>query len=568
MLAHFVRENPGRVAVSSVCLIMVAFLEGIGVLTLLPLLSTILDGERGQSSGLAEHYRSFVESVGFKPTLELFLILFVGLLLLKTAISMVASLQVSYAQADIVAENRLKLLRSFLNARWEYFVSQPSGKLADAIGQQAQGAAALYTQVCTLISSTFQGLVYAASALLISWQVTVGASIVGLAMLLALSSLIEKTRIASVNQTRLMASFTGRLIDSLSGIKPLKAMGMVDRIEPLLSFDIATLRHLYARILFLKKALTAGQEALRVIAVAIALYLAVRYAHYSLGTLMVMALLFIRSLDVVRQFQKGWQTIAVCEVPYEHVNKLTRQANSQCEHAGGGKMPSLERGIGIEDVSFAYKTKKVFDDVSLYIPAGQFTCILGPSGHGKTTLIDLVIGLLRPQRGRIVLDGVPLDEINRDAWRRSIGYVPQEVFLFHDTLLRNVTLGDPRYTADDVRQALIAAGAWEFVSGLEKGVDTIVGEKGGRLSGGQRQRISIARALVRKPRLLILDEASSALDSQTEAEIAGTLHRLTPAVTILAITHRASLVEHADVFFDLHDGKVHERRSEEAESAS
>ena len=567
MLVDLTRANPGRVALSSVCLFVAAFLDGIGVLTLLPLLSVVLDNETGSKTGVVHQFQAFIEWIGFVPSLEAFLGLLVCLFLLKTLVSMLASLQVSFAQADIVAESRLRLLRSLLNAQWEYYVAQPAGKLANAIGQQAQGAGALYTQLCNLISSSVQGAIYVGSAILISWQATAGAVVVGAFMLLVLSGLIEKSRAASARQTELMESFTGRLVDSLNGIKPLKAMGVVDRVELLLSWEITGLRDVYAHMLFLKKRLTSMQEAIRVVALAATLYVAVKYMHYQLATLMVVAILFIRMLDVVRQFQNGWQTIAVNQVPYEHMHIVTRDADEEREYVGGGIAPTLKRGIEIENVSFSYQRKPVFEDLSLRIPAGQFTCVLGPSGEGKTTLVDLVIGLLRPQQGRLMLDGVPLDEVDRGAWRHSIGYVPQEVFLFHDSLWRNITLGDADFTADDVKQALMSAGAWDFACALEDGLETVVGERGSRLSGGQRQRISIARALIRKPQLLILDEATSALDAETEADIAETLRRLTPQVTILAITHRSSLVKHADVICSLRGGHLQVQTTAAAKSA-
>jgi ATP-binding cassette subfamily C protein len=555
-LATMIRANPGRVTLSSICLVVMAFLDGIGVLALLPLLTVVLEKESGTQAGVTQQYQSFIEWIGFVPSLESFLVLLVCLFLLKAIVSMLASLQVSYAQADIVAESRLRLLSSLLNARWEYFVSQPSGKLANSIGQQAQGAGSLYTQLCVIISSGVQGAVYIGSAILVSWQATVGAAVAGIIMLSVLSGLIGKSRVASVRQTNLMESFTGRLIDSLNGIKPLKAMGAVDRIEPLLSWEVKGLRTVYAQMLFLKKRLSSSQEAIRVIALAAALYIAIRYFHYQLATLTVVAVLFLRTLDVVRQFQNGWQNVAVTEVPYERMRTLTYEADAAREDIGGGKKPTLKMGIEIKNVSFSYQHNPIFKNINLYIPGGQFSCILGPSGEGKTTLVDLVIGLLTPQRGEILLDGITLDEIDPSAWRRNIGYVPQEVFLFHDTLWRNITLGDPDFAIEDVKDALVAAGAWEFVCRLENGVETIVGERGGRLSGGQRQRISIARALIRKPKLLILDEATSALDAETEADIAETLRRLTPEMTILAITHRSSLVRHADLIFRLHKGKI------------
>jgi ATP-binding cassette subfamily C protein len=179
---------------------------------------------------------------------------------------------------------------------------------------------------------------------------------------------------------------------------------------------------------------------------------------------------------------------------------------------------------------------------------------VGPSGSGKTTIIDLVIGLLRPESGEIRIDGVPFDTIDLRAWRRMVGYVPQETVLLHDTVLHNVTLGDPAISQAQARAALEKAGAWDFVRALPDGLGTVVGERGGRLSGGQRQRIAIARALIDAPRLLILDEATSALDGESEAEIIATLRALKHDLTILAITHNESLANAADVVHRLEVG--------------
>ena len=171
---------------------------------------------------------------------------------------------------------------------------------------------------------------------------------------------------------------------------------------------------------------------------------------------------------------------------------MTTSAEVQEEHGGGSHTPTLNRDIRFENVSFSYGDRDVLKSIDLTIPAGQFTCVLGSSGAGKTTLLDLVIGLIQPSAGRLLLDDQPLRDIDRDAWRHIIGYVPQEIFLFHDTLLRNVTLGDPALTRADAERALRSAGAWDFVEKLPNGLDTVVGERGGRLSGGERQRISIA----------------------------------------------------------------------------
>jgi ATP-binding cassette subfamily C protein len=182
--------------------------------------------------------------------------------------------------------------------------------------------------------------------------------------------------------------------------------------------------------------------------------------------------------------------------------------------------------------------------------------MVGPSGSGKTTIVDLVTGLLQPQQGEIWLDDQPLEQVDQKSWRRMIGYVPQETLLLHDTIRNNITLGDPDLSEKDAEEALRATGAWEFVQSMPQGMQTIVGERGGKLSGGQRQRIAIARAIVHKPKLLILDEATSALDPQSESDICETMLQLRGQLTILTISHQEALVGIADKTYHVLDGKI------------
>jgi ATP-binding cassette subfamily C protein len=198
----------------------------------------------------------------------------------------------------------------------------------------------------------------------------------------------------------------------------------------------------------------------------------------------------------------------------------------------------------------------VLQNVSLTFPKGPIVTIVGPSGSGKTTLVDLETGLLRPLQGEVWVDDLPLAQVNLKSWRRMIGYIPQETILLHDTVLSNVTLGDPALSEADARDALRAAGAWEFVQAMPGSMQSIVGERGGKLSGGQRQRIAIARALVHRPQLLILDEATSGLDPASEAAVCDTLLQLRGELTILAISHQTALVKIADQSYRIRDGKI------------
>ena len=196
---------------------------------------------------------------------------------------------------------------------------------------------------------------------------------------------------------------------------------------------------------------------------------------------------------------------------------------AQAETGTGTERVALDQSIDFESVSFSYGEHRILDKVSFSIPAGVITCLVGDSGSGKTTIADLVIGLIQPESGIIRVDGHDLNALDVHAWRHSIGYVPQENLLLHDSILHNVALGDPSLKREDAEYALKLAGAWDFVSRLPDGIDSVVGERGTLLSGGQRQRVMIARALAHHPKLLILYEATIALDPANEAGICATL---------------------------------------------
>jgi len=246
------------------------------------------------------------------------------------------------------------------------------------------------------------------------------------------------------------------------------------------------------------------------------------------------------------------------ESAFWSLRKAIKQAKNAREVSGGIEQPRLESAIRLDRVSFAYGEKKVLQDVSLTIPTQSLTTIIGSSGAGKTTLVDLIIGLYEPSSGAVYLDDIPLTRIDLKQWRRKLGYVPQEQLLLHDSILTNVTLGDPELTEADAEHALKEANAWEFVSALPDGMHSSVGERGTKLSGGQRQRIMIARALAHRPSVLILDEPTSALDPASEALISETLRRLRKDYTILAISHQPALAESADVVYRLQNGELAE----------
>jgi ATP-binding cassette subfamily C protein len=301
---------------------------------------------------------------------------------------------------------------------------------------------------------------------------------------------------------------------------------------------------------------TALQEPIAVVILAVGLYVVMTYVDIPFASLLMLAFLFSRLVNQMNQVLRYYQAVAVGESAFWSIYKEIDDAENAAEPPSGDRrLDHLKQGLTLQQVDYAYgENPPVLRGVDMDIPAGSFVAVIGASGAGKTTLVDLLVGLYRPNRGRILVDGVDLNEFDVHAWRRRIGYVPQEMFLFHDSIYRNVTLGDNSISRERVKEVLQAAGAWGFVESLPEGMDALVGERGSKLSGGQRQRIAIARALAAKPSLLILDEVTTSLDPDTEQAICETLRTLKGQVTILAISHQAALRAAAERVYKLEKG--------------
>ena len=285
-------------------------------------------------------------------------------------------------------------------------------------------------------------------------------------------------------------------------------------------------------------------------------YMAGVYWHIPLPELVVVGVIFFQVTAIISKVQRRYQDVAILESAYIRTYEQIEALERNFEIDNGGATPTLERGIKFENVSFSHGETPIIRSASLEIAAGGITVLQGPSGAGKTTLIDLLLGLYRPDSGRIDIDGLPIEQIALPAWRMMTGYVPQELSLLHGTVQTNIALGDADVSRQAVLESLKLAGAEPLIEELSSGIDTDVGEMGSKLSGGQRQRISLARALVLKPKLLILDEVTSALDPETEQRICDSVAGLAGEYTIVVITHRPAWVAVATQLYTIDSGSV------------
>jgi len=562
LLLAFGRAYPWPSFFTLISLLLAGIMEGLSLSTLLPLLSTAINNQEHPSTasstngsdpdvGPGQLIMDGLSQVGLSPSLEIFLIVIVIGILLKNVFLMLANRQVGYTMAHVATDLRLALIRALLKTRWEYYIRQPAGTLVNAVATEAQRSASAYHFAANVTAVSIQILVYMCVAFLVSWKVTLTAIVASVCLLLVLNKLIRMAKRAGKRQTKLLKSLLAVMTDSLRSVKPLKAMAREALFSSLLETETRKLNKAIRKQVISREALRASQEPMLTILVALGLYIALVKWGMPFATVMVLILLLAQMLSRLGKVQRQYQDMVIFESAYWSLRETIDHAEQQCENVSGDQMPVLDRGVIFDNVTFSYDKRTVLQQVSLIVSAGDFTSIVGPSGAGKTTIVDLVIGLIRPQQGEVFLDDLPLETVDLKAWRRIIGYVPQETLLLHDSVYQNVTLGDPDLQNRDVELALRAAGAWEFVQQLPEGLQTSVGEHGSSLSGGQRQRIAIARALAHRPRLLILDEATSALDSETEAEICQTLRELRGTVTILAISHQAGLIDAADRVYRL-----------------
>ena len=564
-MTRFMRAYPFRSAGMVALLVLSGFLEGVGVVTMLPLLELVTADAADESSRVSIAIAAGLERMGLTPTLGVLLSVIVIAMTAKALMLWLAMRQVGYTVAQVTTDLRMQLLRALMGARWRYFASQSTGRFANAISSETHRAASAYREGCVMVAGIIQVLTYLGVATLISWQMALGALVVAIVFLFLLKRFVGMARKAGRQQTELMRSLITRLTDALRGIKPIRAMGKENHLQPLLEKEAEGLNRALRLQVSASETLRLFQEPTLAVLLAIGLFFALGVADLPFASVMVLAFIFYRLMTQANQLQSRYQTVSVGESAFWSLMEQveTAEAEREPDLAEAIQPPRLEQALVMRDVHFAYDETPVLRGVSLEVPAGSFTALYGPSGVGKTTIADLMIGLHLPVSGIIEVDGVPLEHIDRKAWRRNIGYVPQEIFLFHDTIYRNVTLGDESLDRERVQAALRAAGAWEFVKARPGGLDEVIGEAGSMLSGGQRQRISIARALVHRPALLILDEPTAALDPATEQEILTTLHTLGRSVTILAISHQPALRDAAERVYYLQDGQV--ERIEERE---
>ena len=536
-------------------LVLAGLFESLGLTTMLPILAYATESAQG-SSPIYQIVDQILNYFGLTPAIGTLLGMLVVAMFAKAVFTTIAMTYVGYAVATVASGLRLRVIRQLLAVRWGYLTDQSIGRVANAVSDESTRSGTAYMSGANFLRSAIETVGYTVIAILVSWKLAVAALFIGCSVALSLHIFVRMARRAGQQQTQRTSQLVTYLTDTLNNIKPLKAMGRQGLFAVVMEKRINQLRRALKKQVISQYALRNIREFLVVAVIATGFYAATAIWALPVSEVLVMGVLLFTTVNSVGRIQHEYQKAVISESPYKAVQKLIAEAEAAREPNLGKANPTLNRGCVFDAVSFSHQTTPILEAVSIEIPANSLTIITGPSGAGKTTVTDLLLGLYPPESGSISIDGTRITDIDLEHWRCMIGYVPQELILFHDTIYANVALGDLAITEDDVKKALQTAGAWDFVASQPDGLASIAGEKGSKLSGGQRQRIALARALAKNPKLLILDEVSSALDPATELDICGKIRALCDRMTVLAITHRPAWIDIADHVYKLDGQKI------------
>lgn len=550
-LAMLCRALGWQLAASAAIAIALALAEGTGLVLLVPLLGSIgLAVDQGPTSRLAAWVERGFAAAGLHPTLVVVLLVFLAVsaahaVLYRAHLLLNPSLEQQFSTAL-----RTRLYAAIVSARWSFLVRRRVPDLVHAVTSHVDRSSSAAYQLLTLLTGLAVTGVYVVIALRLSFTLTMLVALAGMAILWTLRGRTERSAQSGDRYADADRSLFRMTSESVAGIKIAKSLGAESRDVAIfgeLARDRATA---YLAVLRSFAQAKMRLDVISALVICVLLYVAVEWLALGGAGLLVLIFVFARIMPRAVALQESMQMFVTGLPSFAEVMALVDECAAQAEPADDGttRRLSMSHDVAVENVSYAYAGgAPVVRDVSFTIPAGVTTAIVGASGAGKSTLADLLLGLLTPDTGAIAIDGLPLATTDARAWRRSVGYVPQDVFLLHDTIRANLLWARPDASEADMWEALEWAAAAGFVRKRPEGLDAVIGDRGMRLSGGERQRLALARALLIRPDLLILDEATSALDSVNEQQILRAVRSLKHRVTTVIITHRLTAIRDVDV---------------------
>ena len=543
LLAIVGRKDALRLALLS---LVAAASEGAGFVMLVPVIAMFAGGE-------AQLPLPFdLPDIPLSAILALFVLLVAVRAIAEIARRMVAQ----DLRAGLVDGLRMRAVNALLGANWRWTMMQHRGSSEALIITNIDRAGYAVEMATTLLRLMLALGALVVAAMVVSPAAALTGGAAGALVLMLYRPLTLRARSLGLALSRSYDALHQRLGETLGAMRIIKSFGREDDAARSLSESLGDLRHaerLYVR----DKAI--GHAALQIggaLVAAFLAWLALAWLSLPLAIVLPLAAIFVRALPLLGEMQAALQGWGHASPAIAEALGMIEQAGNAAEPEASSETPRLKHQLELRDVSFSHSADRpALRNVSLTIEAGTMLVLTGRSGAGKSTLADLATGLIAPDGGALLVDGAPLDAATRRAWRSRVAYVQQEPLLFSGTVRDNLLWACPGADEGQLRRALEEASA-TFVHSLPEGLDCDLGDGGRALSGGERQRIALARALMRDPDLIVLDEATSSVDSESEQAIAAALHGMTGKRTVMAIAHRGLLTEIADRVVWIDKGRI------------
>ncbi len=540
-----------------------ALLEGIGINAVIPLISFFSGAGSGPTDFITNSIQTLF-SILHIPYSFRYLLGFILILFIMRAVSVVVFGYIrGWIGADFLGKESEEVLGRTLYASWPFLLKQKIGTMHNTLVRDIQCTGGLLGVISQIIQSFSGFLMYILVVINISPIMTMYTLGGGALLLFVARPLLRRSRNIGDQAIGVEKQFAQFLNEHIIGMKSIKAAGVERSALTDGTVHIRLLRALSIRLALVRSAGGSLFQPFSIVLVVVLFILTYHTPGFNVVSFGAALYLIQKIFTYLESGQNALQSISEM-VPY--AQNIVSFKNMLAEHREQsslkGKPFVFQHSLDFKHVSFSYSNSHpLLDDVSFSVKIGEMTGLVGPSGAGKTSIADLTLRLFRPKSGDVCLDGISTEEINVEGWRKHIGHVAQDVFLFNGSIEDNIRFYRSELSHGDIREAAKQANIYDFIMTLPSEFDTTTGDRGVMLSGGQRQRIALARALAGKPKLLILDEATSALDHESEKLIHESIRALHGKITVFIIAHRPSTVAEADTILVLNHGRIVEHGS-------
>lgn len=542
--------------------VLVGLGEGISIVLLLPLLKQLGIAASGNEGAAVRLLDEGLARVGASSPLQVLAVI-ITIAALQALLSIFLNWWMAVLTRRYVGQRQMELFRAFMSAKWLFIAERKAGEMSNAIITECGRAGAAFTICLSLLTGAVVTMIYVVLSLNITWQVTL--SLIGFAAggTLLMAQLYRKTYALGQGLAPLNVEFHSTIGEHFSGAKFIKASAGEERATARIKSLVQKLDKSNALANSLPGMTRTFLEFLAFVGLAALVVIGSGWMGVAASNVVIVLALFGRLFPRLTAMQVqthylNWNAPAI-----EIINRLQRAAEAEAERQDQpGEARVLKVGapakLTVRDLRVELGERRILDGIEMDFLIPGMVAMVGGSGAGKSTLVHVLLGLVDSAAGSVTLGSHDLASAPLSAWRRAIGYAPQETILFHASVRDNLTLANPSASDAAVKLAARRAHALEFINALPEGFGTVIGDQGVKLSGGQRQRLGIARALLTSPRLLILDEALSALDAASEMEIMRTLEDLRKEMGIIMIAHRLSSVRTVDMIYVLEGGHIAE----------